>query len=432
MKTSLRMSEAEEEDSVKNVGIPEEIEAIDGVESSEEAHNLERPARASGIKKHTKKESDDSRTPLSELKAGSIIEGSVKTIMSYGAFLDIGATSDALLHISHLSDDFVANVDEIVKAGETVSVRILSIDADKNQISVTMRSEKADAGVNRPAGGGGRRARPQRSDGDRAAQNIVIQKLASSAFDSTTFIEGEVVSVLDFGAFVRLDTSQLSEGLEGEVDGLVHISAMSEGKVESVAATVSVGQKIQVRVKSVDAEGGKIALSMIAGDKSFGGGGSRYDDDDDGDDFAGIDMDKAEDDDIYGVSEEEFEEWATQNQRRMLEEQLKRAASTNKTPLDDAPSTKVLYEDYMTSEIGAIDMGIKRVNPRYLSNKKDNLVKMWDKVNKMNTEFPPVSSFPEEAAQREAFEMAFEKALTLARESQTSHPLDVPEGQGLD
>jgi len=132
---------------------------------------------------------------------------------------------------------------------------------------VTMRSEAAEAEAKAATSGGGggrRRERPQRSGADRAAQAAAINALAESSFSDETFVEGEVVSTLDFGAFVRFDTASLGEGLEGELDGLVHISALQAQRTGSVSDVVSVGDKVQVRVKQVDAKGGKISLSMIS------------------------------------------------------------------------------------------------------------------------------------------------------------------------
>jgi predicted RNA-binding protein with RPS1 domain len=244
--------------------VPPEVEAMDGVADEEEAHNTDRPARGSGIHKH--KKGGSKGTPLAELEIGAEVEATVKTTTSYGAFIDIGAETDALLHVSRLSDNYVANVEDVVKAGDTVTVRIVSVDTDKGQVAVTMRSQEAEAKADAaPAGNGGRRReRPRRSDGDRAAQAAAINALADSDFSDETFVEGEVVSTLDFGAFVRFDTAALGEGLEGELDGLVHISALQAQRTGSVSDVVSVGDKVQVRVKNVDARGGKISLSMIS------------------------------------------------------------------------------------------------------------------------------------------------------------------------
>jgi len=252
MKTMLRMAEED---------VPAEVEAMDGVESDEEAHNADRPARDSGIKKH--KKGGNKGTPISELEVGSYVDGTVKTITSYGAFVDIGAATDALLHVSRLSNEFVSNVEDIVKAGDKVNVRIAAIDAEKGQVAISMISEKDENAAKAARGGGRRKERPQRSGGDRAAQAATIASLAEAGFDDTKMVEGEVVSTLDFGAFVRFSAGQLADSVEGELDGLVHISALTTGRAESVASIVSVGDKVQVRVRNLDTEGNKVSLSMI-------------------------------------------------------------------------------------------------------------------------------------------------------------------------
>jgi len=254
--TQLSMSAEVSED------VPVEVASMDGVESEEEAHNKDRPARGSGIHKH--KKGNSGGIALSDVEVGSTLEGTVKGITSYGAFLDIGTQTDALLHVSRMSDDFVANVEDVVKKGDVVSVRVVSVDLEKSQVAVTMRSEEAESRSNNRGAGGKRKDRPRRSGGDRQAQMATIASLANEGFDADKFVEGEVVSMLDFGAFVRVDASQLGENITGELDGLVHISSLAIGRVEKVASVVSVGEKVQIRVKNVDAEGGKVSLSMIA------------------------------------------------------------------------------------------------------------------------------------------------------------------------
>jgi len=257
-KTSLSMSEAATEE------VPAEVSALDGVADGEEAHNVDRPARGSGIQKHKK---ENKGIALADLEIGSMVEGKVKTITSYGAFVDIGASTDALLHVSRLSDSFVSNVEDIVKAGDSVSVRIVTVDAEKGQVALSMLSEEAEekaaAAKEARSAGGKRKARPQRSNGDRQAQVATLNSLAEAGYDGDKFVEGEVVSMLDFGAFVRFDATQLDESVTGELDGLVHISSLCSGRAEAVSDIVSVGDKVQIRVKNLDTEGNKVSLSMI-------------------------------------------------------------------------------------------------------------------------------------------------------------------------
>eukprot|EP00578_Thalassiosira_sp_NH16_P017151 CAMPEP_0181105070 /NCGR_PEP_ID=MMETSP1071-20121207/15768_1 /TAXON_ID=35127 /ORGANISM="Thalassiosira sp., Strain NH16" /LENGTH=387 /DNA_ID=CAMNT_0023188317 /DNA_START=227 /DNA_END=1390 /DNA_ORIENTATION=- len=281
--TGFALLMSDSDDAVAEEAVPAEVVAMDGIASDEEAHNVDRPARGSGIHKHHK---DDGapRIELKDLEVGQEVSAKVKTITSYGAFLDIGAKSDALIHVSRLSDDFVSNVADVVTQGEEITVRIISVDTEKNQIAVTMRSAEAEAQAAEGGTSGRptrRRERPQRSGADQAAQAATINALVEKGFDEDKFVDGEVVSSLDFGAFVRFDTAQLGEGLEGEVDGLVHISALAEGRTNSVADVVSIGDKVKIRVRSIDSEAGRISLSMITKDQEpkrregGGGGGGR-------------------------------------------------------------------------------------------------------------------------------------------------------------
>jgi len=267
--TSLQMTSVAEETPAAEEApaaeeIPAEVAALDGIGSEEEAHNVERPARASGTAKHSPKKGKG--IPLAELEMGQDLEGTVKTITSYGAFLDIGAATDALLHVSRLSDDFVSNVEDIVKVGDKVAVHIVNINTEKNQVAVSMMSKEAEAkraSGGGQGGGGAGKDRPRRSGGDRAAQRAAMQSLVDKGFDTDLFVEGEVQTTLDFGAFVRFAIGDFGDELEGEIDGLVHISALAPGRVNNVNDVVKSGDKVQIRVKSVDAEAGKVSLSMI-------------------------------------------------------------------------------------------------------------------------------------------------------------------------
>jgi predicted RNA-binding protein with RPS1 domain len=260
MSTALRMSSAEEVAAVEEV--PTEVVALDGVADDEEAHNADRPARDSGIKKHKNK--GGAKTAIGDLVIGSYVDGTVKTVTSYGAFVDIGAATDALLHVSRLSKEFVSNVEDVIKVGQAVNVRIASVDAEKNQVAISMISEDDEKNAQAARSGGGKRKeRPQRSGGDRNAQVATMNSLVEAGFDDEKMIEGEVVSALDFGAFVRFDASQLAASVVGELDGLVHISALTTGRASSVQSLVKVGDKVQIRVRSLDTEGNKVSLSMI-------------------------------------------------------------------------------------------------------------------------------------------------------------------------
>lgn len=239
--------------SAEDVPVPAEVEAMDGVESTEEAHNVDRPARSALKKKRGPKGKD-----LSEFEAGSTVKGSVRTITSYGAFIDIGASTDGLLHISQLSSEYVGDVNEVLKAGQEVDVRIVSIDSEKGQVALSLLTQdEADASQSAQRQ---QRDRPQRQS--RRDDSKVLAGLDAKGWDSDTFVEGTVVSVVDFGCFVRVDASKLNSECEGELDGLVHISAMAAGRVNSASEMVSPDQKVQVRMKAIN--GNKVSLTMVS------------------------------------------------------------------------------------------------------------------------------------------------------------------------
>jgi predicted RNA-binding protein with RPS1 domain len=242
--------------------VPKEVEALDGINSDEEAHNADRPARRSLRKKGPRGK------PLSEFSVGDTVTARVKTLASYGAFMDIGAESDGLLHISQLSVDYVADVKDVLEPGKEYEVRITKIDEGKKQVALSLLSaaeeEEAREAAARPKR---QQDRPQRGgggggDGGGAATGAVLTALNEKGWDPTQFVDGTVVNVVDFGAFVRVDCSQLNSEVEGEVDGLVHISSLATGRVNAVDTVVNVDDKVKVRVKSIDNR--KVSLTMLS------------------------------------------------------------------------------------------------------------------------------------------------------------------------
>jgi len=190
------------------------------------------------------------KTPLEELEAGMEVEGIIRSVQSYGAFVDIGAATDALLHVSEISNEFIKDATEKLTAGETITAKIKAINLEKNQLALTCKDPQAQR-ERRP------RTKPDLSEFEGA--------------DEKEFITGKVNSITDFGAFVTL-----KEG----VDGLVHISQVQEGGVGKVSDVLTVGQEVQVRVESVDKSKRRIGLSMLQWKEKTeraqrGGGGFR-------------------------------------------------------------------------------------------------------------------------------------------------------------
>ncbi len=162
---------------------------------------------------------------LAELAPGQIREGVVRTIKDFGAFVDLGGI-DGLVHISQLSWDRVNHPSEVVQPGQTIKVRIEKIDKETGKIGLSYR----DVGSN--------------------PWEKVDQK-----YSVGTRVMGTVSRVMDFGAFVKLEPG---------VEGLVHVSELSHGRVWRASDVVSEGQELEVQVLSVDPEKQRISLSLRA------------------------------------------------------------------------------------------------------------------------------------------------------------------------
>jgi predicted RNA-binding protein with RPS1 domain len=200
-------------------------EVLTEEETNQETENNKRNSKKSGIK-------------LSEISNEQEFSGTVKGVTAFGAFIDIGAECDGLVHISQMSADFVKDAKEVVKVGDTVNVRILSVNADKKQIALTMKTDAEREADSERRNNKGNRG--ERRNNDEAKD---VSEFAE--FDPKAWVKGKVVSVQTYGAFVRL-----GEG----IDGLLHISDTVPGSVET-------GAELDVRIIEVDKERGRISLT---------------------------------------------------------------------------------------------------------------------------------------------------------------------------
>lgn len=200
------------------------------------------------------------RTPLSDLAVGQELAGRVRTIKDFGVFVDIGAESDGLVHISQMSAAFVSNPADIANIGDSVTVRVLTVDTDKKQIGLTMKTEAESAAEKTGKRGGRREAAPRKRDDDDEAEEEDDGETTSELdaapagekdvsafenFDMTKFLNGEVVATQSYGAFVRLEGT--------DIDGLLPNGDML-GKLK-------VGQKIEVRITDVDVDRKRLTLT---------------------------------------------------------------------------------------------------------------------------------------------------------------------------
>lgn len=159
------------------------------------------------------------------LKINQIVEGQVKKIVDFGAFVDIGGLV-GLIHISDLSWERIKTPSDVVKVGDKIKVKILQLDKEKNRISLGLKQTL-----------------PKPWD-------IFIK--SNNVGDIVT---GQVVKLLNYGAFVRL-----KEGVEG----LIHISEISTERVNNPEEKLKVGDIINVKIINIDEKDQKISLSLKA------------------------------------------------------------------------------------------------------------------------------------------------------------------------
>ena len=159
------------------------------------------------------------------VEVGKKYTGTVKSLTNYGAFVDIGGV-DGLVHISELSWNRIKHPSEVVKVGDVIEVYVKDLDTENKKVSLGYK--KAE---------------------DNPWEKFKAEYPIGSVFTAP------VVSITKFGAFVRI--------LPG-VDGLVHISEISNERVEKVSDVLSVGQEVNVKLIDVDYDKKRISLSMKA------------------------------------------------------------------------------------------------------------------------------------------------------------------------
>ena len=159
---------------------------------------------------------------LDRLQPGLVVEGQISNIVDFGAFVDLDGI-DGLIHISELSWSHVNHPSEILDIGDTVQVKVLDIDRDRQRISLGLKQTQEDPW-----------------------QRIV------DTYNVGDELAGKVTKVVTFGAFVEI--------LDG-VEGLVHISELASHHVESPREIVHPGDEIRVKILEIDSERRRLSLS---------------------------------------------------------------------------------------------------------------------------------------------------------------------------
>lgn len=212
----------------------EGAESTDATASTEEGGEAADGEERGKRKRGGKKGGGRKGRKLDSFQPGEELQGTVRSVQPYGAFIDVGAERDGLVHISELRDGFVDKVEDVVKEGQQVSVRVKEVDVEKGRLSLTMRSGAAVA------------AEKER-DQDKE------KRLRLRDLTEGQELVGRVNSIVEFGAFIDIGAT---------TDGLVHISEMSEERVNRVSDILSEGQEVKVRVLGIDKKRNRISLSM--------------------------------------------------------------------------------------------------------------------------------------------------------------------------
>ena len=188
--------------------------------------NEHRRRAVGSIKAVLKAEKDAAKEAFWETaEVGKTYKGEVKSLTSYGAFVDLGGI-DGMVHISELSWKRIKHPSEVVKVGDYIEVYIKDLDKENNRISLGYKKQE-----------------------DNPWEKFKANYKVGDEIDAT------IVSITPFGAFAQI--------IDG-VDGLIHISQLADKRVENVKDIVSVGDVVRVKIIDIDIENKRISISMRA------------------------------------------------------------------------------------------------------------------------------------------------------------------------
>lgn len=165
---------------------------------------------------------------IDELKEGEIRTGRVTSLADFGAFVNING-ADGLVHLSELSWDHVNHPSEVLEVGQEIDVKIISIDVERKRIGLSVRRLKDDPWEDQ------------------------VGELTEGQL-----VEGKITRLTNFGAFARL----LLDDVEGDLEGLIHISEISEQRIEHPKEVLHEGDVVTLRIIKIEDDTHRIGLSM--------------------------------------------------------------------------------------------------------------------------------------------------------------------------
>lgn len=160
---------------------------------------------------------------IEELQEGEVRTGRVTSLAEFGAFVNIHG-ADGLVHLSEISWERIQHPSEVLKVGQEVKVKIISIDKDKKRIGLSIRQLQEDPWLQR-----------------------------ASAYQVGQLVEGAITRLTKFGAFARL---------EEDMEGLIHISEISEKRIEHPKEVLKEGDVVTLRIIKIDPDNHRIGLSL--------------------------------------------------------------------------------------------------------------------------------------------------------------------------
>ncbi len=161
---------------------------------------------------------------LATLKEGDICTGRVSSLCDFGAFVDLGG-ADGLIHVSELSWGRVSHAREVLQVGDEIEVYVMNVDRDKGRIGLSLKQMQPDPWTQ-----------------------------AAEKYTEGQLVEGAITNVTDFGAFARLEGD--------DIEGLIHVSELSDGRVDHPKEVVKKGDTLALRILRIEPHRRRMALSL--------------------------------------------------------------------------------------------------------------------------------------------------------------------------
>jgi small subunit ribosomal protein S1 len=167
---------------------------------------------------------DQKEKLLDNLEPGAVVKGEVSSVADFGAFVDLGG-ADGLIHLSELSWGRIQHPSEVVKVGDKIQVQVLTIDRERRRIALSLK-----------------RLQPEPWTQFLDQHNVGDQ------------VEATITKLTNFGAFARVNDT--------EIEGLIHISELAEGRVDRPGSVVAEGETVTVTIIRIDSDRKRLGLSL--------------------------------------------------------------------------------------------------------------------------------------------------------------------------